>query len=374
MNTINNKSAMKKSKTQICFALMKLLKTVPYRKITVSQVCALAGVSRTAFYKNFESLDAVVLYKLSQIEKDYNGHHSLDGDIRSRFTDFYSYIKFDQDKDYRNEPVWADRLKINKIALNLISNAIKFTHSGGTVMVTPYCSSSSNEKGTCSFIVEDTGLGMSEEFLKHMYEPFSQEKRSESVRMPGTGLGLSIVKKYVDLLGGTICVKSRLREGTRWEVTLPVTKLHGGPEEKPKEKNIEALQGRRILLLEDNIMNTEIASMLLKEKGLLVETAENGSLGLKKFTASPEGYYDMLLMDIRMPEMDGLEATRRIRALNRADAVTVPIIAMTADAFEESIQEAREAGMNAYITKPVEPMKMYETLLQCINDSGSTRA
>jgi CheY-like chemotaxis protein len=195
-----------------------------------------------------------------------------------------------------------------------------------------------------------------------MYEPFSQEKRSEAVQTPGTGLGLSIVRRYVDLLGGTIRVESRLHEGTRWTVTLPVKKLESEPKEKPKAANQDALQGKRVLLCEDNQMNTEIASMLLKNKGMLVESAENGVIGLEMFSASGEGWYDAVLMDIRMPEMDGYEASRRVRALDRADAAAVPIIAMTADAFEESIREAKGAGMSAYITKPVEPQKLYSAL------------
>ena len=272
--------------------------------------------------------------------------------------------------NYQNQPVWIDKLKVNKIALNLLSNAIKFTPSGGTVTVTPYCSSACSDQAVCGFVIEDTGMGMSEEFMKHMYEPFSQEKRSESVQLPGTGLGLSIVKRYVDLLGGTISVESRLHAGTRWEVTLPVTKLQNGLKKKPKTAGKDALQGKRVLLCEDNLMNTEIASMLLKDKGMLVETAENGAVGLKKFAASPEGYYDMVLMDIRMPEMNGLEAARQIRALTRRDAKEVPIIAMTADAFEETIREAKDAGMSAYVTKPVEPGKMFETLQQSIKNDA----
>ncbi len=269
-------------------------------------------------------------------------------------------------RDYRNEPVWVDKLKVNKIALNLLSNAIKFTPSGGTVTVTPYCASACPDKKGCGFIIEDTGIGMSEEFMKHMYEPFSQEKRSEAVQTPGTGLGLSIVKRYVDLLGGTISVESRLHEGTRWTVTLPVKKLDKGLAEKPNPVGEDALPGRRVLLCEDNQMNSEIASMLLKNKGMLVELAENGAVGLEKFTASGEGWYDAVLMDIRMPEMDGYEAARRIRALARKDALRVPIIAMTADAFEESIRAAKNAGMNAYITKPVEPQKLYSVLQKCM--------
>ena len=267
---------------------------------------------------------------------------------------------------YQNKPIWADKLKINKIALNLLSNAIKFTPSGGTVTVTLYCISGSPAGESCSFTIEDTGMGMSAEFMKHMYEPFSQEKRSEAVQTPGTGLGLSIVRRYVDLLGGTISVESRLHEGTRWTVTLPIKKLESELTEKPKAASQDALRGKRVLLCEDNQMNTEIASMLLKNKGMLVESAENGAVGLAKFSASGAGWYDAVLMDIRMPEMDGYEAAGRIRALKRADAATVPIIAMTADAFEESIRAAKDAGMNAYITKPVEPQKLYSVLQKCM--------
>ena len=268
--------------------------------------------------------------------------------------------------DYKNEPIWADKLKINKIALNLLSNAIKFTPSGGTVTVTLSCALAQPAQESCGFIIEDTGMGMSAEFMKHMYEPFSQEKRSEAVQTPGTGLGLSIVRRYVDLLGGTISVESRLHVGTRWTVILPVKKLESVLTEKPKAASQDTLRGKRVLLCEDNHMNTEIASMLLKNKGMYVETAENGAIGLEKFSVSGQGWYDAVLMDIRMPEMDGYEAARRIRALERADAAAVPIIAMTADAFEESIREAKDAGMSDYITKPVEPQKLYSVIQKCI--------
>jgi CheY-like chemotaxis protein/anti-sigma regulatory factor (Ser/Thr protein kinase) len=265
------------------------------------------------------------------------------------------------------QPIWCDRLKVQKIALNIISNAIKYTPDGGTVTVSlkrlpteiPHC--------PYSLIVEDNGIGMSEEFLQRLYEPFSQEKRSESINTVGTGLGLAIVKRYVDLLGGKISVESKLHEGTRFVVSLPIHAI--GESQVLKEKTVEigaSLQGRRMLLCEDNQLNMEIAIMLLKNKDMLVETAENGQAGLEKFAASAEGYYDAVLMDIRMPVMDGYEATRHIRSLQRSDAKNVPIIAMTADAFEESVREAKAAGMNDYVTKPVEPKKLYETLALAI--------
>lgn len=269
-------------------------------------------------------------------------------------------------------PVYCDRLKVQKIALNLISNAIKYTPEGGTISVYMVPSPAGAKDCKWSFCVEDNGIGMSEEFMKRMYEPFSQEKRSEAQKTSGTGLGLSIVKRYVDLMGGFIDVKSVLHKGTRWIVSLPIAEA---PDGKAQSGCIEmaaaSLSGKRVLLCEDNYMNIEIASMLLKDRGLIVETAENGEKGVEMFTASAPGYYDAILMDMRMPVTDGLEATRRIRSLRRPDAKTIRIIAMTADAFEESIQDAKNAGMDGYLTKPVEPKKLFEALAaaDCINNS-----
>lgn len=177
-----------------------------------------------------------------------------------------------------------------------------------------------------------------------------------------SGLGLSIVKRYGDLLGGSISAVSRVHVGTKWRVRLPINRLEHGLQEKPKPERQLSLAGRRILLCEDNLMNAEIATMLLKDAGIIVETAENGMVGLEKFTAASPHYYDLVLMDIRMPEMDGYEATKAIRALPRPDAKSTPIIAMTADAFEESLRAAKEAGMDAYLTKPIEPRKLFEEL------------
>lgn len=274
--------------------------------------------------------------------------------------------------NYKNRAVWADKFKINKIALNLLSNAIKFTPAGGKITVILDCKAAGNDKESYNFIIEDTGIGMSKEFMKRMYEPFAQEKRSESVKYPGTGLGLSIVKYYVDILGGTVEVESHLHKGTRWTVKIPVIRLQHGLSKKPQEEFSIDLQGKRILLCEDNYMNMEIAATLLKDKGIIVESAEDGAIAVKMFSKSELGYYDAVLMDIQMPVMNGYEATEKIRGLDRADAKKVTIIAMTADAFEESIRKAKGVGMNSYIVKPIDPQKMFEIIQTCLSVQKSS--
>lgn len=280
-------------------------------------------------------------------------------------------IRFETDFETdMSVPVWCDRLKVQKIALNLISNAIKYTLDGGTVCVSLKMEGQGTSECRYLLTVKDTGIGMSEEFIRRMYEPFSQEKRSESVKEPGTGLGLSIVKRYVDLMGGIISVTSRLHEGTCIQVSIPVSTENIGPADKQEEDpSVQSLAGKNVLLCEDNYMNTEIAVMLLKDRGINVQTAENGKAGLEKFMASDVGGFDAILMDIRMPIMDGYEAVRRIRELDRADASTVKIIAMTADAFEESVRDAMSVGMDAYVTKPIEPNTLYQQLAKCIGQN-----
>lgn len=258
-------------------------------------------------------------------------------------------------------PLWCDRLKVQKIALNLISNSIKYTPEGGRVLVST--SLSDSDRGCIwTLRVEDSGIGMSEEFMKRMYEPFAQEKRSESLKTPGTGLGLSIVRRYVDLMEGTISTESRIHEGTKWVISLPVRQIRESVQQERESADDAFLAGKRVLLCEDNYMNTEIAVMLLKDRGISAECAENGEAGFRMFRDSPCGYYDAILMDLRMPVMDGKTAARKIRSLERTDARTVPIAAMTADAFAESIREAQEAGMDGYLTKPIEPEKMFREL------------
>jgi CheY-like chemotaxis protein len=210
---------------------------------------------------------------------------------------------------------------------------------------------------------------MSEKFQKKMFEPFVQEHRNMSDSSSGTGLGLTLVKRIVDLMGGTISVKSVINEGTTFYVDLPAREVDGKMLRTPKKvEDTISLKGRRVLICEDNHLNMEIVTVLLKEKGMEVVTAQNGQEGVALFQNSEEGYFDAVLMDIRMPVMDGYEATRTIRSMERADAVRIPIIAMTADAFAEDIRKCFAVGMDAHISKPIDPRRIFETLQDKIRD------
>ena len=268
---------------------------------------------------------------------------------------------------FPQEAVWVDRLKVQKIFLNLLSNAIKFTPAGGTVRAS--IESLCPPVNGCNhrIVVADTGVGISPEFLPNIFEPFSQEHRQSNVSTMGTGLGLTIVKRIVDLMGGSIRVESVVGQGTRFTVDLPIRRMES-PLSPPDENPVRqiSLAGKVVLLCEDNYLNTEIATTLLKEKGVLATCAVNGKDGVAAFAASSPGHYDAVLMDIRMPIMDGYEAAAAIRSLPRRDAKTVPILALTADAFEEDIRRAKDAGMNDYITKPIEPERLFTALRSAI--------
>ena len=269
-----------------------------------------------------------------------------------------------------DELISLDRVKAKRILLNLISNAIKYTPQGGRIKVA--ISALEPPEHGCSrrLVIEDTGIGMTPGFLARMYEPFSQEHRPEAGNVTGTGLGLAIVKMNVDLMGGTIRAVSKVGVGTRFTVDLPVEHWPRTEAQetlaavRKSELDLQRLAGWKVLLCEDNYLNAEIATLLLKDKQMEVDWARDGQQGLLKFRDSLPGYYDIILMDIRMPVLDGYKTTRAIRKLTRTDAATVPVIAMTANAFEEDLREATAAGMDAYITKPVNPEHLYRTLLE----------
>ena len=255
---------------------------------------------------------------------------------------------------------YGDFLRINQILINLLGNAVKFTPAGGRVdfrveeIVTEHTPSTVRYR----FTVQDTGIGMSEEFLKHIFEPFTREQAAE--RIEGTGLGLSIAKRLVDLMGGTISVESGINQGTRFIVELEFEEAEqtlaahkdSGEEADPKMAGI--FHGRHFLVAEDNEINAEILCELLHMEGASSDLREDGARMVEAFTSAEPGTYDVILMDIQMPGMNGYEAARVIRSLDRADAKEIPIIAMTANAFAEDVQAALEAGMNAHVAKPID--------------------
>ncbi len=259
--------------------------------------------------------------------------------------------------------VSADVLRMQEIFLNLLSNTVKFTPEGGTVALITESEESSGRTVRERITVRDTGCGISAGFLPKLYEPFSQERQAANAGVGGSGLGLSIVKKLVDLMHGTIAVHSELGRGTEFIVTLDLEKADEIPEKDQNHaENWNILRGCHVLLAEDNAMNTEIAKAMLEAQGMTVDCVGNGMEACRVFAESAVGEYTVILMDIRMPEMNGHEAARQIWALKRPDAAEIPIIAMSADAFDDDIKESFEAGMDGHIAKPVDPARLYDLL------------
>jgi len=262
----------------------------------------------------------------------------------------------------------VDMLRFNQICFNLLSNATKFTPEGGAINLC--VETHLNPDGTYAMDLEisDNGIGMSEEFQQAMFAPFTQENRDDASLYRGSGLGLAIVKKIVDLMGGRIKVDSHIGTGTTFRISL----VFDCVPQNAMSKSLSAsssdrygrLAGKHILLCEDHPLNQEIAKAMLVKKGMIVEVADNGQIGMELFRQSAVGFYHAILMDIRMPVMDGYEATKAIRALERPDAKLVPIIAMTADAFADDKEKCKAAGMNGHVSKPVEPEVLYAALDQ----------
>lgn len=257
--------------------------------------------------------------------------------------------------------VASDELLLNQILTNLLGNAVKFTPEKGAITLRAAQEERQNGLALYTFEVRDTGIGMSPEFLGRMFEPFSQENSGSRTQYKGTGLGLSIVKSLVEKLQGTIQVESAPGKGSCFTVALPLAVAP--PVQAPEEDEEIPVQGAgmRVLLAEDNELNLLIAVDILEGFGLTVDTASDGSQAVDRFSASPEGQYHLIFMDLRMPVMDGLAAARAIRGLPRGDA-GVPIVAMTADAFAEDVEKTWAAGMNDHLAKPLELDKLKAVL------------
>ncbi len=257
----------------------------------------------------------------------------------------------------------GDDMKLRQVMINILGNAVKFTPPGGSIRFVVEAIARYKGRSTLRFIISDTGVGMSQDFLPKLFDAFSQEDSSSTNRFGSTGLGMAITKSFVELMNGTISVESEKQKGTTFTVTVTLTDSDHKNAEDAKLVRVTAdLKNRRILLAEDVTVNAEIMMMVLSMREIHADHAENGRIAVEMFEEHEEGYYDAVLMDMRMPEMDGLEATRRIRAMNRPDAKSIPIIALTANAFDEDVQHSMQAGLNAHLSKPVDPDVLFETL------------
>ena len=251
---------------------------------------------------------------------------------------------------------------VRSILVNIISNAIKYTNPGGDIFVSARELSCDGEYVKFEFIVSDTGIGMSEEFAEHIFEPFTQEHAENRSSYQGTGLGMSIVKNLINKMKGTITLETKQGEGSTFTITLPVKLDTVCFEETETEEEETSIEGMKILLVEDNDLNLEVAQYILEDAGAEIIVARNGLESVELFEQSESDSFDVILMDVMMPVMDGLTATKRIRKLKRKDARTGPVIAMTANVFNEDIIAAKEAGMNEHIAKPLDFDKLIHTL------------
>ena len=278
----------------------------------------------------------------------------------------------------RDRHVYCDKTRLNQVMFNLLANAVKFTSEGGSIWLTMSQMEPTYEvedRAIYEIRVKDTGIGIDKAFIKHIFEPFERERTSTVSKIQGTGLGMAITKNIVDMMGGTIEVESQKGVGTEFIIRLELrlqAEAGAANEEGAKQhshaEGVAEFAGKRLLLAEDNELNREIACMLLSKYGFVIDTAENGQEAVDLVAASAPDYYDLVLMDIQMPVMDGHEATRRIRNLKDKELAKVPVVAMTANAFDEDRKAAKECGMNGFISKPINMQEVVQALRMCLQD------
>ncbi len=312
-----------------------------------------------------ENNKTVIENSLSNVKEDFDACITM-----FRHTAELKNLKLTEEADLLYPYIYVDVPHLSEILINIISNAVKYTGSGGQI----HCAIKQNradESGNSDLIIRiaDTGIGMSEEFLTRIFEPFEREHTSTVSHVEGIGLGMGIVKKLIDLMGGEISVSSTIGKGSVFTVTIPC-RVASEEDAKPKYADIKMeeirtkLRGKRILLTEDNDLNADIAIELLTEVGLLVERANDGVACVEMLEKAPEAYYDLILMDIQMPVMNGYDTTQKIRRMHDAGKSSIPIIAMTANAFSEDKQKALQVGMDDHVAKPIDMNVLLPTILK----------
>lgn len=336
-------------------------------KIQSSSNLLLRIINQVLEMARIESGTAVLQLKAEDMDALFHRVNTVfEEDVRKKNLQYQVVL------DVRHHYAVCDETKLQEIMLNIISNAIKYTPEGHSIHVEIHESVSENpSKVRYIFSCEDTGIGMSEEYLPHIYEEFSREHTTTENKVPGTGLGLPIIKSMIELMGGSIQVESRLGIGTKFTVDLSFDIASKeevyGSQDTIKSSAIHTIKGKRILLVEDNELNAEIAKTVLEDVGALITRAENGQQAVELFKEKPAGTFDAILMDLMMPVMDGYTATRKIRSLEHSDAKTIPIIAMTANAFQEDAEKCIAVGMNAHLAKPLDIEKMMITICRLVN-------
>ena len=336
-------------------------------KIQSSSNLLLRIINQVLEMARIESGTAVLQLKAEDMDALFHRVNTVfEEDVRKKNLQYQVVL------DVRHHYAVCDETKLQEIMLNIISNAIKYTPEGHSIHVEIHEAVSENpSKVRYIFSCEDTGIGMSEEYLPHIYEEFSREHTTTENKVPGTGLGLPIIKSMIELMGGSIQVESRLGIGTKLTVDLSFDIASKeevyGSQDTIKSSAIHTIKGKRILLVEDNELNAEIAKTVLEDVGALITRAENGQQAVELFKEKPAGTFDAILMDLMMPVMDGYTATRKIRSLEHSDAKTIPIIAMTANAFQEDAEKCIAVGMNAHLAKPLDIEKMMITICHLVN-------